>query len=267
LNLTRSELRGPMLNIAIVSAQGGTGRTMLTASLATLFAQHGVPVLALEFDPQNMLVSHLGSNRFSREGLITQYLHGGLWQEAALQNSDQVRFVPFGLAAPIELAEFEHMLDQQPHWLRQGLDCIDLPAHAVTFIDTAAMPSVYARQALATADFALVVLTAEPQSLALLPAMYSWLVDASYDLRGAYLVNKFDSSSALQNDMMLVLRDRLKTMLAPFPVHLDASVPLAFARLGAVFRQSPQSMAAHDLQGIAYWLLQLLGISAKEGVT
>ncbi|MDQ3267629.1 MAG: AAA family ATPase, partial [Pseudomonadota bacterium] len=44
-----------MFKIAIVSAAGGVGRSTLTASLATLLAQRAIAVLALDFDPQNLL--------------------------------------------------------------------------------------------------------------------------------------------------------------------------------------------------------------------
>ena len=49
-----------MFVIAVIGAGGGVGRTTLTAALATACARRGRPVLAVDFDPQNLRGMHLG---------------------------------------------------------------------------------------------------------------------------------------------------------------------------------------------------------------
>ena len=58
-----------MPSIALVSPCGGSGRSTLTASLATLAARSGVWGLAVEMDPQNLLALHFGADSAPAEGL------------------------------------------------------------------------------------------------------------------------------------------------------------------------------------------------------
>ena len=63
-----------MKTIAVVSTAGGTGRTTLSAALAVLLARRGRPVVALDFDPQNMLGAHLGLDCLAPAGLAQAML-------------------------------------------------------------------------------------------------------------------------------------------------------------------------------------------------
>ncbi|MGH8504409.1 MAG: cellulose synthase operon protein YhjQ/BcsQ, partial [Stenotrophobium sp.] len=144
-----------MLKIALISASGGVGRTTLAANLAAVLAQRGRSVLAVDFDPQNLLGLHLGMLPESGEGLAASVLAGHAWQESGQRNSDGVRFLPYGqLDHAHEFQFMQKLADAGDGWLRARLAELDLPPETITLIDTPRLPSIHAQQALHAADLA-----------------------------------------------------------------------------------------------------------------
>lgn len=58
-----------MKTIALISTVGGAGRTTLAAMLATLLARRARAVVALDFDPENMLGAYLGLDTLAPNGI------------------------------------------------------------------------------------------------------------------------------------------------------------------------------------------------------
>jgi cellulose synthase operon protein YhjQ len=236
--------------IAIVSPCGGTGRSTLTASLATLAARSGVWGLAVECDPQNLLALHFGAERAPSDGLASRAAHGQVWNTAALAASDGTLVLPFGAMEAPALVDWERRLIVEPDWLCARLQTLARPADGWTFIDTPRAPSVLARQAVRAADAVLLVLRADGASMALLEAALAMLADKPI----LAVVNAFDPSRVLHTDVIAILYERLGERLSPYPVHRDEAIPESFARRMSPQDHSTHSQVIHDLHGLLRWI-------------
>lgn len=244
-----------MFKIAIVSAAGGVGRSTLTASLATLLAQRKIAVLALDFDPQNLLSTLLGSDEISLGGLLPDFLTKKEFGKSALINSNEVACLPFGRVNEASLVTFEQHLRTEPEWLKKSIAQIDYPPGAFLIMDTPRLPSPYARQAIVAADLVLAVLAPDTRSLALVPAVEAALARCVPGRQPIYVMNGLDSTRALQSDLLAQFRSALQMRLSPYPIHRDEAVPRAVANHANLQSLSPDSLVAHDLNGLLNWLL------------
>ncbi|MGF6610303.1 cellulose synthase operon protein YhjQ [Paraburkholderia sp. WSM4175] len=243
-----------MKTIVVVSTAGGTGRTTLTAALAVLLARRGRQVVALDFDPQNMLGAQLGIDGLAATGLSQALLdadtawHGDTWR-----NADGVLFVPYGAVTAAQSTQCDARLAADPRWLADALAELDLPRDGVVLIDTARYPSQQAEHALRCADLALCVTPPEPAACATLVARLGALRDACAQLR--IIVNRLNPARDMQRDVLAMLGAALgdKLPLAQ-RVHFDGALPESFARGTWLFDDAPHSQASHDLQGLANWL-------------
>jgi len=253
--------------LALISNLGGCGRTSLVAHLASAFVERGRQVLAVEFDPANVLGLHLGLERSPEAGWVSPLLAGEAWTEAGLQNSEQIAFLPFGRLGGADLAALETALAQDEGWLARHLSDVPELDNALVLLDAPPLPSAFARQTLAAADFILVVLEADGRSLAQLPALETWLATLAPDQPYAVLVNRLDSSLPLERDFLAVLQYRLGHRCLPYPVHRDEAVRLSFACFVSLFEAHPQSQALHDLVGVAGWLEGQAALAGASRVT
>jgi cellulose synthase operon protein YhjQ len=244
-----------MFKIAIVSAAGGVGRSTLTASLATLLAQREISVLALDFDPQNLLSTLLGSDEASLGGLLPDFLTRKEFGKSALINSNEVACLPFGRANEASLVTFEQHLRAEPEWLKRCIAQINYPPGAFLLMDTPRLPSPYARQAMVAADLVLAVLAPDVRSLALLPAVEAALSRCASGCQLIYVMNGLDSTRALQSNLLAQFRSSLQMRLSPYPVHRDEAIPRAVANRANLQNLSSDSLVAHDLNGLLNWLL------------
>jgi cellulose synthase operon protein YhjQ len=243
-----------MKTIAVVSTAGGTGRTTLTAVLAVLLARRGRQVVALDFDPQNMLGAQLGIDGLAATGLSQALLDADTaWHAYTWRNADDVLFVPYGAVSVAQSTQCDARLAADPRWLADALAELDLPRDGVVLIDTARYPSQQAEHALRCADLALCVTPPEPAACATLVARLGALRDAGAQLR--IIVNRLNPARDMQRDVLAMLGAALgdKLPLAQ-RVHLDVALPESFARGTWLFDDAPHSQASHDLQGLANWL-------------
>jgi len=244
-----------MFKIAIVSAAGGVGRSTLTASLATLLSQREIAVLALDFDPQNLLSTLLGSDEVCLGGLLPDFLTRKNFGMSALVNSNKVACLPFGRSNEASLVTFEQHLRKEPEWLKKCIAQINYPPEAFLLMDTPRLPSPYARQAMVAADLVLAVLAPDTRSLALLSAVEAALTRCNPGCQLIYVMNGLDSTRALQSDLLAQFRSALQIRLSPYPIHRDEAIPRAIANWANLQSLSPDSLVAHDLNGLLNWLL------------
>lgn len=244
-----------MHTIAIVSGNGGVGRTTVAANLAAMISRRGRPVLALDFDPQNALGLHLGLAPGETDGLARRLVDGGRWHEAAFQNSDQVRFLPYGAADDAQRQAFEAQLVSDPGWLAKRLAAVDLPADTIVIMDTPRLPSATTRAVLGSADMVIAAVAADTHCYARLPVLREQVGSRAPLF---FAVNQFDATRRLQNDVLALMRPELGGSLIPYIIHRDEAVPEAVASNRSLPEQAPQSQAAHDLQGLASWVLARL---------
>ncbi|AGK50597.1 cellulose synthase operon protein YhjQ [Burkholderia thailandensis MSMB121] len=257
-----------MKTIAIVSTTGGAGRTMLTAALAALLARGGRPVVALDFDPQNLLGVQLGLDAFAPAGVARALAGaGGAWHAHTWRSADGVLFVPYGHVDSAQALACDARLAADPEWLARSLADVALPAEGVTLIDTARFPSQQAAHALRCADLALCVVPPDPAACATAAARLPELRAASAGVL-RIVVNRLNPARDMQRDVLAMLRAAAGPgVVLEQRVHLDAALPEALARGTWFFDDAPHSQASHDLHGVASWVDAWLGAPAARDAT
>lgn len=242
-----------MKTIAILSTAGGAGRTTLTAALAVLLARRGRPVVAVDFDPQNLLGAHLGLDELPPSGIGAAITTDVPWHAHTWRNEDGVLFVPYGDEPDVPFASLPPTslrLAEEPAWLAGSLASIDLPARGVVLIDTPRYPSLHAAQALRCADLVLCVTPPEPGALATLVRHLSEL--RAVCNHSLFVLNRVNPAREMQRDALSMLSAALGHSVAPvIRLHADAALPEAFARGSWLFDDAPYSQTSHDLQGLA----------------
>lgn len=237
--------------LALVSLKGGTGKTTLTAHLATALARRGRRPCAVDLDPQGSLGLHFGMRPGSRLGLI----HVGAPRADVGRDPGrgEVPCVPFGDCTPDELAWAEAEVAADPGWLARRLDALVPAACDCIVVDTPAGRTPWLRAALALADDVLVVLLPDAASYATVPATEA-LLDAWWPAGGAaarYVVNQVDGRRPLCADVVAALRHALGERLLPGVVHLDERVRESLAAGVTLLDDPAGSRVLVDLEALA----------------
>lgn len=239
-----------MKTIAIVSTAGGAGRTMLAASLAVLLARRGREVVALDFDPQNILGSWLGLDTLASDGIAQALIDvSHVWHEHTWRNDEGVLFVPHGQLTLAEAAACSARLAANPQWLAGAIGEIGLADTGVVLIDTPRYPSPQADHAARAADLVLSVCPPEPAACATFVAHLPALRESCADVR--LVVNRLNPAREMQRDVLAMLRVAAGGAPVAQRIHLDAAMPESLARGGWLFDEAPHSQASHDLHGLA----------------
>lgn len=235
-------------HIAFVSPLGGTGQTSLVANLASLWSTPEQPALAVDLCAQNSLGLHLGQTGISSSGWAAEVEAGRWWAEAAQENSAGVRFLPFG--------HMEGSLPQQPaDWLASQLQSVALEDHSLVLLDAPAWPHALAMQALHVADLVVVCLDTTPRVPHMAAQVQALLQQAPPGTPLAVLATGFNPRRASQRQTLQALQAQWADALSPYVLHDDENMAAALAASQCVISYAPQAQAAHDLQGIARWLL------------
>lgn len=248
--------------VAVASMKGGVGKTTTTANLAHALAGLGRPVLAVDLDPQNSLLLHLGLPGSHIDGLACAALGGQPWHSASCLSPSGVLCLPYGRVSAAGVAEFERQLGDEPDRFVMALRtaCVDEP-DAIVLIDTPPGPSPYLKTAFACADIALLVLLADGGSYATIPAMETWAQEWSElhpELKTGYVLNQTDPMAPLARDVAEVLRQRLAQRMVPLSIHRDEAVGEALAVQQSVIDYDPHCQATRDFRQLANWLLRNL---------
>ena len=254
--------------IAFVSPLGGTGQTTVVANLASLWSAAGRACLALDLCAQNSLGLHLGLAQPAPLGWSQAVAAGTWWGEPALENSAQVWFLPYGNPAgqappsgPQQsmnqalLTTLEQSLAQDPHWLSTQLQSLALEAHSLVLLDVPPWPQPLAAQALRCADLVVVCLDTSARATQMRDHVAALLAQARPATPLAVLATRFNPRRDSQCQALEALQALWPQQLSPYVLHDDESVAAALAAQHCVTAYAPQAQSAHDLHGIAHWLL------------
>jgi cellulose synthase operon protein YhjQ len=247
--------------VAFVSPLGGSGQTTVVANFASLWSADGPGCLALDLCPQNSLCLHLGMYLGLAldmpDGWAPLAMTGDWWAYATLENSAGVRFVPFGQGTqgqPVATA-LNRMLEQDTRWLATQLQAIALEEDSLVLLDVPPWPQPLAAQALACADLVVVCLDASPRSARLQSQIKALLAQARPGAALALLATRFSPRRDSQCAALETLQQQWPDLLCPYVLHEDESASAALAAAHCVTAFAPQAQSAHDLHGIAHWLL------------
>lgn len=239
--------------ICCVSPKGGVGKTMITANLAAGLAKYDrLQVIAVDFDPQNMLRLHLGGDLSDREGFVRSVEDTEVWGNALRQDKKSgVILLPYGQLSPDRALETDSILAQRPDLLWRPLLRMAASPNTVVIIDTPPGPSVMLRAILPCVDLLLPVLAADSASLVLYSGIASGKIYSEVKPEShRYIINQFDPSTRLGKIVGQGLIDKMgKKLLGT--VYRDEHVGEALAMQQLITNYAPFSRAASDLQVIS----------------
>ncbi len=248
--------------ISVISMKGGVGKTSITANLASAISQRpNAPTVAvIDLDPQNALQWHFGFMEQQSAGICQLSVKVGALNEAHLKTDKNILCYPYGFADEPTRKDFESLLKENPEWLKQQIQSLDLPSESIILIDTPPGQSPYMAQAMSAANLALVVLLADGASYATAPMMetvFEEMIPLNPYLRSAYLINQVDPTNALSTDIQVMLTQRLGNRLVPVQISEDEAVREALAFQQSVLIYDENGLASHDFARLAEWTMGL----------
>lgn len=253
-----------MQRIAFVSPLGGCGRTTLAAHTAAILAQRGLRVLAVDLCPQNALGRHLGLAPPDAPGWLDALANGDWWGQAGLEGAPGLHLLPYGSWAQACMAPTlpGGVAGQlfRAGWLDAQLQALDLPGAAIALLDCPALPDALALQAAQCAHLVVLVLEASARACGWQQRLRAWVAQLPAGTRCAVAITGVDARSPLRAAALHELRQQWSDCLLPYPLHADEHVQQALQQGLCVHQHAPHSQAAHDLQGMADWMAQALGL-------
>ena len=152
------------MRVAIVSANGGSGRTTLVLNVAVALSQRRLRTLMVDLDPQGSLGFLLARRDDEWRGLA-DFLMGRVTLDKAVKRSNNalLSLLPRGRLDPGDAGEFERALGQ-PRILSAGLRNLER-AFDVLLLDPPPGTGMIASGALAVADEVIVTIRADAMAV------------------------------------------------------------------------------------------------------
>ncbi|MNQ55558.1 cell division protein [compost metagenome] len=221
-----------MKSLCLQGVRGGVGNSALLAAIGHALHCLGQRVLLVDMCPENLLGMHFNLPVAERGGWARAMLDGQGWHSQAWGLLPGLCVLPYGRLQRPEQEQIEQRLCNEPQlWARrerslaEHFDWVlfDLPQR-----------------------LQIQVLEADAACHALLQQQ---------DVKRYLLVNRFDPASQLQNDLLLVWRNRYGARLLPVTVHDDEAMREALACKAPVGRYAESSLVAQDVMSLATWCL------------
>lgn len=242
--------------VALVSVNGGVGRSTLVTALSSGLQRLGRRVVALDLDPQNALYHHFGLSH-ALPGIGRTSLHNERWSQILQSGFAGCQVITFGETDIRQQEDLQRWLKQEPDWLAQHLSALGLSEQDTVIIDTPAGNNAYLHQALNVADVVLVIAQADAASLGTLEQMEQLLAphrNRQPALRCHFVINQLDEASGFSLDMVEVFRKRLGENLLEV-VHRDSAVSEALAFGSDPLDNEATSMACDDINELCRLLI------------
>lgn len=236
--------------VALVSINGGVGRSTLATALSSGLQRHGESVVALDLDPQNALHHHFGVSA-TLPGIGRTSLEHGQWSPLQQLGFAGCQVITFGDIDIEQQENLERWLKHEPSWLAQRLAALGLSERQTVIIDTPAGNNVYFHQALSVADVVLVIAQADAACLGTLDHLDGLLAPHLEGERPPVVhvvVNQVDESNAFSLDMLEAFKQRLGK--APLEVHRDMAINEALAFAADPLDNATKRLAGDDINEI-----------------
>lgn len=236
--------------VALVSINGGVGRSTLATALSSGLQRHGESVVALDLDPQNALHHHFGVSG-TLPGIGRTSLEHGQWSPLQQLGFAGCQVITFGDIDIEQQENLERWLKHEPSWLAQRLAALGLSERQTVIIDTPAGNNVYFHQALNVADVVLVIAQADAACLGTLDHLDGLLAPHLEGERPPVVhvvVNQVDENSAFSLDMLEAFKQRLGK--APLEVHRDMAINEALAFAADPLDNATKRLAGDDINEI-----------------
>ena len=236
--------------VALVSMNGGVGRSTLATALSSGLQRHGESVVALDLDPQNALHHHFGVSA-ALPGIGRTSLEHGQWSPLQQLGFAGCQVLTFGDIDVQQQENLERWLKHEPTWLAQRLLSLGLSDRQTVIIDTPAGNNVYFHQALNVADVVLVIVQADAACLGTLDHLDVLLAPHLAGERPSavhVVVNQVDESNAFSLDMVEAFKQHLGK--APLEVHRDVAINEALAFAADPLDNVAKHLASDDINEI-----------------
>ncbi|KAE9650212.1 cellulose synthase operon protein YhjQ [Pseudomonas fluorescens] len=242
--------------VALVSVNGGVGRSTLATALSSGLQRLGESVVALDLDPQNALRQHFGVDH-ELPGLARSSLLNTPWNTILQSGFAGCQVIPFGDADTQQQENLQRWLTREPKWLAQRLAALDLSERHTVIVDTPAGNNVYLHQALSVADIVLVV--AQPNAACLgtldqLDALLAPHLERARPPRCHLVINQLDENSAFNLDML----DAFKLRRSDYPlevIHRDPAISEGLAFSTDPLDNAVTSLAGDDINDLCRLLI------------
>lgn len=249
--------------IAIVSANGGVGKSTVAAGLAKTLRRPGGRTIAIDLDPQNALSSHLGITR-QVPGLIQLKEQGADWGAHRLPGFRDSECLPFGTGEMNDRRLLRQLMLEDSDWLNQHLASMNLSENDTVILDTPSGATVYSQQALDAADLVLVMTVADAASYLALDTMTQWLETTRRRAqRHRYVLNQRDDSRSFSRDMGVLFVRRLGADLIG-TIRLDHQFNESLAYGRDLFQYAPESIGCQDILSLSGAVRALLFADATN---
>ncbi|WP_242170300.1 MULTISPECIES: cellulose biosynthesis protein BcsQ [unclassified Pseudomonas] len=236
--------------VALVSMNGGVGRSTLATALSSGLQRHGESVVALDLDPQNALHHHFGVSA-ALPGIGRTSLEHGQWSPLQQLGFAGCQVITFGDIDIQQQENLERWLKHEPTWLAQRLASLGLSERQTVIIDTPAGNNVYFHQALNVADVVLVIVQADAACLGTLDHLDVLLaphLEGQNPPTVQVVVNQVDESNPFSLDMVEAFKQRLGK--APLEVHRDMAINEALAFAADPLDNVAKRLASDDINEI-----------------
>ncbi|WP_030128900.1 cellulose biosynthesis protein BcsQ [Pseudomonas sp. QTF5] len=243
--------------IAIVSANGGVGKSTVAAGLAKALGRLGGRTIAIDLDPQNALSSHLGTLK-QGPGLIQLKQPDADWNAHCQPGYGDSELLPFGTGNINDRRPLKQQMLDDTDWLNQRLVSMNLGENDTVILDTPSGANVYSQQALDAADLVLVITVADAASYLALDTMAQWLETTRRRAqRHRYVLNQQDGSRSFSRDMSLLFQRRLGSDLIR-TIRLDHQLNESLAYSRDPLQHAPDSIGCQDIRSLACAVRALL---------
>ncbi|AZF03114.1 cellulose biosynthesis protein BcsQ [Pseudomonas sp. R5-89-07] len=240
--------------VALVSINGGVGRSTLVTALSSGLQRHGESVVALDLDPQNALHHHFGVSS-TLPGIGRTSLEHGQWGPLQQLGFAGCQVITFGDIDIQQQENLERWLKHEPGWLAQRLGSLGLSERQTVIIDTPAGNNVYFHQALSVADVVLVIVQPDAACLGTLDHLDTLLaphLECPCPPVVQVVVNQVDESNAFSLDMVEAFKHRLGQ--DPLEVHSDMAINEALAFAADPLDNVTKRLASDDINALCLLL-------------
>src|SRR5471030_193914 len=250
--------------IAIVSANGGVGKSTVAAGLAKALGHPGGRTIAIDLDPQNALASHLSAIK-QGPGLIQLKQPDADWSAHCLPGYCDSEYLPFGAGSANDRRSLKLQMFEDSDWLNQHLVSMNLSENDTVILDTPSGANVYSQQALDAADLVLVITVADAASYLALDTMAQWLETSRRRAQQhRYVLNQQEGSRSFSRDMSLLFQRRLGSDLIS-TIRLDHQFNESLAYNRDPLQFSPDCIGCQDIFSLARMVRALLAPDLADG--
>ncbi len=239
--------------VSLIGIKEGVGNTSVSAALATILAQQGKNVLAIDLCPDNALRLHLGmpweASPTSR-ACPTTYSE---WRKFTWRSPDGAFFLPNNVR---NVPASDITAQESAEWVIKDLPQLVQSSDNWILLDTPIFGSI-TQQALSVADIAIIVTNNTPSSY--IRVLEAWpALEAARQCQKMQppllVINQFDPRSLLESDVHELYYARFGDRCFPRAIPYDTRVGESLAKGLNIASYAPSSPVTSRIGALPLWI-------------